>query len=387
MKSDVKIKFLLDKNEKITGIEYVINQAEGNTVVANVTGERIDGTKDFALNTKLYTYSLNYVGTDWDTDGGQILSFTSSEKLVDTDEIKNRFRAVAEYQKQHGSFFERFHHMPDGAVCAGGCNVGDEGAPDNLQELIADAVYADVLARINNLGTNEEPINERPEVENSTLSFESVGKELGLAYSDFGTITLQGKGTQIFHGGYDNYKIERDDIEALNKKLAFTGLAKGSVTSSQSDDELPLAGNATLQIAKNGTETLTANFSNWYDVTITQNGSSNSIAFNGSEKTIDNNYKFARVDNNGDLQPLDNHSMDSFIGSGNISNVDARDPVLTGAKSGDLNINYYGGADTPTEFSGYATYSESVPHNGDDVNIILEMGFGGKRQYMIEYEE
>ena len=113
---------------------------------------------------------------------------------------------------------------------------------------------------------------------NLELAYDSFGKEMGLSYSDFGLINIQSSmdsDHQVdawlvpFAGGYDDKKIAVADIDS---DMTFRGRAVGTAT--KGEDSINLGGTATLNFKTGDTPTseLAANFDNWYNVTITQNG-------------------------------------------------------------------------------------------------------------------
>lgn len=115
------------------------------------------------------------------------------------------------------------------------------------------------------------------------LSYNSIGKEMGLSYSDFGTYSIErekfDKETDAktsetllsdtpFAGGYASQKIAKTDIVS---DIDFTGRAIGNA--SNNENSVKLDGLAYLSFDKStGTSTLDASFSNWYDISVNDNG-------------------------------------------------------------------------------------------------------------------
>lgn len=126
----------------------------------------------------------------------------------------------------------------------------------------------------------------------STLTYNSgvISQDTGiLSYSDFGVyqITTGGvAGNNIpFAGGYETQKIAENDIQtAISSDMTFSGAAVGTVTNSE-NHVLDIADNrASLVFSKEtGSSTLNANFSNWYNISVTKdmNTTDANITFSG----------------------------------------------------------------------------------------------------------
>ena len=186
-----------------------------------------------------------------------------------------------------------------------------------------------------------------------TLTYNSLGKELGLSYSDFGIYNVvdkyqdSGEVKQViadntpFAGGYSMHKVAEEDIK---QNVDFSGVAVG-VASSDSQ-VVDLKGEATLTFNSNtGGSTLGASFNNWYDVLVNTNGS---IEFD--------NYKNA--------DGLVKLQADTGDGKGPI--------VYSNAE---MNVNYYApmpATGVPTEATGLVHFQE----NGS--NVKMDIAFGAK---------
>ncbi len=177
------------------------------------------------------------------------------------------------------------------------------------------------------------------------LDYVSDAKQMGLSYSDFGLINIQSSmdsDHQVdawlvpFAGGYDDKKIAVADIDS---DMTFTGRAVGTAT--KGDDSINLGGTATLNFKTGGTPTseLAANFDNWYNVTITQNGDAPNA---------------------------------NFVFSGNPTETDVILTNTTG--TGTMNVGYYGPAGSPTEATGLVHYQETDV----ETPVSLDMAFGVK---------
>lgn len=385
MGEDVKVKFVfgseLDNRKIISGIEYVVNYAPDVSAVLSGTRINNQDTK-FAINAKLYKYTLGGIGKDYDsaTEDGREIVLMSDTPLT-TKEIKNRLKKLADYYKDNDIFFNTFGKWPDGVPLPDG---------KTQQEAIIDAVYEEVCTKITGL------TQLTPEIKNinTELDFQSAGKALGLAYSDFGFVNINGD-NEVFHGGYSDNKIELATIRDLHKNMTFTGKAVGVVEKftetgdvHQVTGTLALDGDANLVVTDAGKETLVAAFNNWYDVMIVRNSdNSNQITFNNFANNGDESYKFRHIDGDGNVIARDGaHVVNDFINQQIIPGVSDADPATNGQAEGSLTLNYFGPmtTDNPTEFSGMAKYTETVPYNdGQDRNAGIEfmMGFGGKKQY------
>lgn len=374
---DAKIEFVFGKNKDIVGIIYNSIQAPG--VSAALPADRI-GTQDtkFKMNAKLYEYTLGDIGAAYNGGTPRKISFVSDKKLT-LVETKSKLNKLIDYYKEQGGFFESFHNWPSEK----GEYTGDK------QTAINNALYAEVKEQINALTKLEPTIQDV----NTDLDFQSVGKELGLAYSDFGIIRVD-IDDEIFHGGYPDNKIELTAVKALNKDMNFKGRAVGLVErhdeSGAKTDTINLSGDANLVFANNGKETLTANFTNWYDVKVERNAdNSNRITFDNYTNEQDT-YKFKHMNESGELVARnDGYSVDNFNENKTVQARDG-DVEVTGHSNGFFVMDYFGPESTnnPTEFSGMLMYHENMPYQANETDgydksydITTMIGFGGKKQY------
>lgn len=161
--------------------------------------------------------------------------------------------------------------------------------------------------------------------------------KLKLSYSDFGMYYVTENGNTghgiPFAGGYASRKIK--DITKIEESLTFNGNAVGVVY--DADNSMDLRdGTATLVFNKDKA-TLTADFSNWYDVTVTKDSSGTTTI--GFKKSPNEAFGFK--------------------------------PNSETPGSANMNVGYYGPAGTPTEATGTVTYRET-----DGIN--MDMAFGVK---------
>lgn len=190
----------------------------------------------------------------------------------------------------------------------------------------------------------------------------SYAKNLGLSYADFGVITTSDGSTyngQLldnvaipYAGGY---MVKNIDKTTVTDSITFNGTAAGMVEAPNSvggrmdirDD------NATLVLAS-GSETLSAKFDNWYNVTVVNNfnygNRIGSVTFYGGDNISDEKFELAQTGNVG--------TQGAYFESG-----------------------YFGDDGKPSEAVALFQYQQNVkPSDRDNGNVNLFMGFGGKTQ-------
>ena len=194
-----------------------------------------------------------------------------------------------------------------------------------------------------------------PDNENKTvleLAYDSLGKEMGLSYSDFGLIGITSsmgdeqspdEFSVPFAGGYAAKQI---DVANIDTDMTFSGRATGRVAKGahivqlQQDAARP----TTLTFdTQSKTSTLNANFKNWYDVTVDSTGA---ISFT--------DYK----DNEPGGTPIDMQ----------LATTPNDDGVIT-ANGANMNVGYYGPSTTPTEVTGTVQFTETG-------GVQMDMAFG-----------
>lgn len=205
-----------------------------------------------------------------------------------------------------------------------------------------------------------------------------VGKQLGLAYSDFGFIQMYEDANPDTHlfimpiaGGYQEKLVKADELAT---DMKFRGIAVGSVGEADTTVEgerLDLYDSkAELVFNKEtGTETLTADFTSkshqndpWYKVVATRyNDGDAQIAFTDGGNIEKERFMFHK---NGD-------AVESFD-SGKVKNNDAGNMLSVG-------FEYFGDNKTAQEATGiiYFQQSEAQDPSEDPNRIDLYMGFGG----------
>lgn len=129
-----------------------------------------------------------------------------------------------------------------------------------------------------------------------TVQLNNQGKDVGLKYADFGTITYDGKAgnetvkdVALFYGGYEALSAKASDLPQVDTEMNFEGKAVAQVWSEGRNDENEIEytklynGSADLTF-KNGKETLVADFTDWHKVTIETAGSGYDISISGTAK-------------------------------------------------------------------------------------------------------
>ena len=189
------------------------------------------------------------------------------------------------------------------------------------------------------------------------LAYDSLGKEMGLSYSDFGlfgiTSSMGDEQSQSpdefsvpFAGGYAAKQI---DVAKIDTDMSFSGRATGRVAKGAHIVQLQQdAARPTTLIfdTQSQTSTLNANFKNWYDVTVDSTGA---ISFT--------DYK----DNEPGGTPIDMQ----------LAATPNDDGVIT-ANGANMNVGYYGPSTTPTEVTGTVQFTETGVDNG----VQMDMSFG-----------
>ena len=139
------------------------------------------------------------------------------------------------------------------------------------------------------------------------VGLDAYGASVGLRYSDFGKINgiqyLENNKADaeklgyVFAGGYDIKNIDKD---TMSGKMAFAGKAVGQVMNHTEDADgvatnnyLDIASDAKL-VFEDGKETLTMNFSDWYDVEYVKDGDNIKVSLSNGDKIAEANsqYKF-----------------------------------------------------------------------------------------------
>ena len=203
----------------------------------------------------------------------------------------------------------------------------------------------------------------------SVLTYDSIGRTMGLKYSDFGTYDINSdvatdvRNNVPFAGGYTEKQIAPDEIAS---NMTFSGKAVGTVTSYKNGSDNPeiieLAnGRASLTFDADSDNThITSTFDNWYTVLV-DSGTTDTINFE--------NYK--ENDSGYDMRML------STVGV-------STEPIVAQTAT----VSYYGPNQTngiPTEAVGLIQFRDcgnGVACNGNydtTPEIKLDMAFGVKK--------
>lgn len=182
--------------------------------------------------------------------------------------------------------------------------------------------------------------------------YDSLGKELGLSYSNFGTykidkINVVGEQNNISENipFIDVNVANRIDTSNIATNVNFTGRAVGQASSNSA--KVSLDGEATLRFdSASGISSLGATFENWYDINV-QDNATGTIVFS-NYKNKEDLVKFGtQPDANGDI-------------------------IMSGAN---MDVNYYAPKPEngiPTEANGLLQFQEH------ESGIKLDVAFGAK---------
>ena len=205
----------------------------------------------------------------------------------------------------------------------------------------------------------------------------TYGQQAGLRFSDFGTISgtdktgAKGATPQevgyVFAGGYDIKEIDKNIIDY---KMEFAGNAAGKVMYHYENEDgvatqkyLDIAAAANL-IFDNGTETLTANFSEnkntenrWYDVIVEFDGIDADLSLKNGDRIAEQNakFKFDGVDTDGTFENITQYNMTNDPASG----IGIR-------TEGSFTSTYYGDGITPTEAVGTVSFVQQEWKNNPE---------------------
>lgn len=406
---DSYVNFTLDEDKSINGIHIDVDttsQEHGKNSLIRQGDEN-----KFTASNGFYVYGLR-IGSDC-TKGacapqqGHSLEI-SSETELQPNEIRARLLSLFEEKFNEGGF-DSLH---------GGTNNGafQEGDKEKFYAYAKDFIssLSDDDLKNKDMDTTSYDHAYFSKVKYDIVSdYQSAAKDMKLAYSDFGSMTVTEtekheirpdaevrKEITIFAGGYEDKKITNEELQKINGEMVFKGKAIGGVNFNESDnwvedrnvvsDTLALTSdkqdNATLTF-NNGKQDLTAEFNNWYDVKVTKDlGGDASIYFTGGDK-IQGTDKVAAE--NFKFRGQDNYTVNKFTGEQMIDAAGDQHIVvgqdhqgMSGTSTGAVDIGYYGEAGNPSEATGYIVYGESAPLQDVDriKDLNVQIGFGAKRQ-------
>ena len=315
----------IESNASVTGMLSEIGVAEDGTII-DIT--RHASRKEFQHHGKKYkSYNLEDVNFVMADEGfGGKMKFTFDEK---TGEI-TYFSLLPDENdpEDEGMSFKRR-----------GYNKTD---PKVSKEFIGQV--------------NHKTDDEQEAMVDAVLTYDSMGENLGLKYSDFGAFDIDviDGWRPVFIGGYEIKQIDTEDIVTTT---TFTGKATGSVMAvlegQGSGVALPLNDTAQLVFDKQSqTSTLTASFDNWYDVEYVKSG-----------------------DNTGNVTFTNGKNPDFYL----INDIDGSGKTVT--VSGE-DIRYYGDKNNATEAVGLIQVrdcggSECTNDYDKQQEVRMNLGFGG----------
>ncbi len=211
-----------------------------------------------------------------------------------------------------------------------------------------------------------------------SVSVDAYGATVGLRHSDFGRLI----GTQylatdknnvedlryVFAGGYD---VKNIDKNSMTGTMEFNGKAVGFVMHHSEDENgvatdnyLDIESNNATLVFDNGTEILTANFSNWYDIEYTTNGNNVTVKLSNGDNIKNDMYKF----NNTEFSGINGEMFDGVSTTEDWANKTQIN----------MTTEYYGDGTTPSEAVGRASLLEQEydPESAANVERFFSAGFG-----------
>lgn len=390
------LKINLDNNGKIESIS--IDSNPDSTVNRMSINAVRDDNNLFNTDETIYHYTLLHAGNDeynsliQQSDEGYSI-YVASKTPLTLDELKAKLLARLDEIKDSNNIFAVFGFDPNSHTA------------EETQKFRNDFVNY-TTTKINELQSlDNQHIRVEKEDLIATIDLETFGSQAGLAYSDFGFLKLiypddpQNAEMTVFYGGYNDYK---QDITNVNQRMVFSGKAAGLVSyqdqvlndhtnqqGSFTQGTLAISGDAEFVFdpsdTSDPTETLTANFENWYDVKITKTGNSASAVFSDlNNKIADNNFKFFDMNGTtGELEYKNTNTVDNILVD---TILKSQTSFVTGHKAGSMDLNYYGYTESGiSEVSGQVSYSENLPYYSNGINgytdrehsIDVTFGFGG----------
>lgn len=250
--------------------------------------------------------------------------------------------------------------------------ASDDSFPSDTNAILTRKKDTNVFSGfVNDPDSNTDPEKWKP----ANYTYKSMGQDLKLRYSDFGTLTIKRTDvdnkvmTPVFIGGYDTAKkINPADIETNTSQIIeFSGTASGSVTAildgqgsgksitlNDDDAHLILTVDKTNANSPVVSSKMTAEFNNWYDVSYTENGTTKEIVLSGFQNS-DTDYKMLTAEADGKVTITD-----------------------TGVKS---DIRYFGDNTNPSEAVGIIQVRDcngATCNNDYDLQqeVRMNLGFG-----------
>lgn len=385
---DSFINFTIDENtHDINGIEIANNDFGAEAVTDKLNYDGFDKSSDggkFSGSNKLHTYNF-YYNDQMGTNGPRLYIEISGYDENGNDEKGNKLSLDFIKEKLQLKLQERAAEDLAG---------GETWLDDNL------SIISDKIDKINESDLQNTDMFKHMIIDRDLdITYTSYAKKIGgiegnnLLYSDFGLLDVKEnrsdsialiEKTQVFAGGYDANKINPTG------KMTFTGDAVGGVNYKKSViGDNGIVDTKTMQLKdgkaildfENGKETLTATFSNWYDVTATKENGKGNISFTNGDKIADSTFKFKGPQNdlfdglkdNGpqNLAGHDTYTNTNFIGEDwDMENTADRLASLEGY-AGAMDMGYYGKDGNISEATGYVMYNEDNL-NGEKLQDVLK---------------
>ena len=256
------------------------------------------------------------------------------------------------------------------------------------------------IPRVPDTDTFVEKIEHEGQIFSFPRKYISYARELGLKYSDFGVLESDlrdaggdwGISFDPFAGGYETKEIDANRMTELaqNGEIIFNGLARGDVTyfwcdgpcNDENHYEPSIEGglrddNATLVFSPDGKQTLSANFTNWYNIQAIHNADgTNQFKIIGGDGGNDKRFHL-NTDPNAPL----------LSDNGSLTNNGVTYERMN------MYVGYYGKDNEPSEAVGLVKYqfTPSLKTIEDETgvgthwepdpngNVSVSLGFGGKR--------
>ena len=365
------IRFGVDKNKKIINFS-LIDDDTGFTIIDNNVWAETENGEVYLDGNELKTNSGSF---EYDSDTG-IYTYTSNNEGMDgTFKIVN-----GEILELYDG--EEFGHDAQNNVISN----------DPSLKIIDGKVYSyTTFTRTDdNSFTFDGKITVNGgEEADATLKYVSAGKNIPLRYSDFGYFELTAENENenrpvSIIGGYDRKKIDHENLPSTENAIVFSGGATGSVVALKGGNvhTLELNDNDAEITFANGTSTLNADFTNWYDVQYSETYAANGDVTN---KTITySNYNDSTTDRNGNavsenyFRLLSDTMADEFT-LPNAENTEQHGSNIDHFDNIQSDVRYYGDNGTPSEVVGLIQVRDCAGNQcGDNDEVRMNIGFGGK---------
>ena len=246
--------FIIDKDGNLTGLQ------ETDDFGASVMKFNRIGDGKYKIDKALVNYGFLYMVDGYPEGVGTEITMSKTATL---DEIKKALKTSAEAKWNGGLSDDVMNAM---LAWIDGLTMADLQGSEEEQE-----------GKGINFGYSE------PCADSATITYGSIGKDLGLKYADFGIITYDiklgnetDKDTALFYGGYDKLSAKASDLPQVDTEMNFEGKALAQVWADHKGTDIETLklydGTADLTF-KDGKETLVADFADWHKVTIETNKS------------------------------------------------------------------------------------------------------------------